>query len=353
MPFRPDILAGRAVIVVSIQDKIDEQLRSIRSRLRRFANFTSELGGDLFRFGAVGTVGSVLPVREFMNFQDQLLFIQTKLQATDAQMVGLEGTIRDLGKSTSFTSTEVGRAAQQLAQAGFTIAEIQNGLQSTLDLARAGQLDLSTASQNIIQVMRAFNFEAKDSSEIASKFITAARLGPLSVVDLGEALKFTTTMASGLNVSLSDTLASITLLSQKGLRGTLAGTSINKALQSLAVNSDKVKELLDVDIDASDFTNLPDLFEKLNEALSQFDPKEQITILSQIASIRGARAIGPLISQTERLRDVTGQISGSLTEARQAALKLDSRLGGVFRRALSAFQELLITIGEASEGPLS
>lgn len=189
MAFRPDILAGRAVILVSVQDNLDKQFRSMRARIRRFSNSVGDIGGNLFRAGAVGVAGSIFPVKEFIEFQDQLLFIQTKLQVTDQEMIGLEKTIRDLGKSTSFTSTEVGQAAQQLAQAGFSLQEVQSSLQASLDLARGGGVDLSTATSILANNLRTFGANADQASIFASKFITAARLGTLDIIDLNESLK--------------------------------------------------------------------------------------------------------------------------------------------------------------------
>ncbi len=353
MAFRPDIVAGKAVILVSLQENIDKELRRIRTTMRRFANSMSDIAGDLFRFGAVGTVGAFFPVREFVEFQDRLLFIQTKLQATDGDMNKLEGTIRNLGKSTSFTSTQVGGAAQQFAQAGFSLAEVQQSLQAALDLARGGETDITTAATTIVQGIRSFKLEASDAAEVASKFITAARLGPLTVVDLGEALKFTATTASSLNVNLADTLAVITTLSQRGLRGTLAGTSINKALQSLAVQKDKLQDLLGLEFKDADFEDSVKLFTKVGLAISKLGTQDKVRVLNEIASIRGARAIGPITDSLKQLQSASEQITASLDEARTAAVKLDSRLGGVFRRGLSAFQELLLSVGSTSEGPLS
>src|SRR5690606_3696118 len=40
-------------------------------------------------------------------------------------------------------------------------------------------------------------------------------------------------------------------------------------------------------------------------------------------------------------------------EARESAALMDSQLGGAFRIAKSAFQELMLTIGGTSEGPLT
>src|SRR5690606_37719701 len=118
MTARADILAGRAVILVNIQDTIDAQLRTIRGKMRAFTNSISEIGGDLFRGGLAGSIGSILPVKSFTDFQDSMLFLQAKLKDTGVDVQQLEKYIRHLGRTTSFTSKEVAEGAAVLAQAG-------------------------------------------------------------------------------------------------------------------------------------------------------------------------------------------------------------------------------------------
>ena len=353
MPFRPDILAGKAVILVSIKDTIDKDLRALRTSGRRIGNFFSELGGDVLRGGFLGSIASALPITQFVAFQDELLFLQTKLQVTDKELNKLEKTIRLLGRTTSFTPKQVAEAATELAKGGFKLKEVQNTLQAVLDLSRGGRVATDTAAVQIIEFLNAFKLDSTKASSIADKIVAASRLGPLDVVDIGEAFKFTSTTAAELGSNIDDVLASIVLLSRRGLRGTLAGTSLNKALESLATQKETLQEILGISFEDKDFENATQLFTRMGLALQGLSRTERIRALKDIASIRGARAIGPLVSQLQQLDKVVGEIRDSQDEARISAEKLDSRLGGIYRFALSALQELSLKIGATSEGPLT
>src|SRR5690554_2568217 len=118
MTVRADILAGRAVILVNIQDNIDQALKTIRSKMRVGLNNIAEIGGDLFRGGLAGSLAAIFPVKEFVSFQDSMLFLQAKLKDTGVDIRELEKLIRELGRTTSFTSREVAEAGAVLAQAG-------------------------------------------------------------------------------------------------------------------------------------------------------------------------------------------------------------------------------------------
>ena len=353
MAFRSDIVAGKAVILVSIEDTIDKQLRSIRNKVFKFSNTLARVGGEFTLFGSIGSAGALFPVKEFVNFQDQLLFTQTKLRATDQEMKALEVTIRELGKSTSFTSIEVGKSAQRLAQAGFSLREVQNALQASLDLARGGQVDLATSTDILANTIRAYALNTTDASLVASKFITAARLGTLDIVDLNEALKNSATTFNLLGLNLDQSLALITRLSTASLRGTIAGTSLNRAFQKLAIENEKLARV-GVSFTDEDFATPLGVLTKINEVVETLGKQESVGFLNDLVGIRGGRAVGGILIQgLGGLDDTVKQIAASTNEARDAALKLDSALGGVYRRGLSGFQELLIAIGATTEGPLT
>lgn len=354
MATRSDILAGRAVVVVDIQDATDKGLRVLRSKLRVFSNSISEIGGDLFRGGLAGTFASIFPVKEFMNFQDQLLFLQTKLQVTDAAMKPLESRIRQLGMTTSFSSTEVAKAATAYAQAGFSLQETSDALQAALDLSRGGQVDLSTSTTILSNAIRTFGADANEASSYASKFIAAARKGTLDIVDIGQSLTYASGTFAQLNVNIDEVLGLITNLSTAGLKASLAGTSLNTAFLNLAGSAEKLKELLGITFEEADFETPLIALTKIEKALQKFPKLERIGIIQSLVNIRGGRAVfGEFLSGLGKLDEITKEIKNSTNEARLSAEKLDSRLGGVFRRAISAFQEFQLAVGATSEGPLT
>ena len=146
----------------------------------------------------------------------------------------------------------------------------------------------------------------------------------------------------------------ITNLSTAGLKASLAGTSLNTAFLNLASSSKELNEVLGITLEEADFETPLLALTKIEKALQQFGKLERVGIIQRLVNIRGGRAIfGEFLSGLGKLEDVTEQIKMSADEARIASQKLDSRLGGVGRRALSAFQELQLSIGQTTEGPLT
>lgn len=353
MTARADILAGRAVILVNIQDTIDAQLRTIRGKMRAFTNSISEIGGDLFRGGLAGSVASFFPVKSFTDFQDSMLFVQAKLKDTGVDVRDLERYIRELGRTTSFTSKEVAEGAAVLAQAGLGL-RVKPTLLPALDLARSARVDIETAGRIMANAMMAFDLAADKAPEVAAKLTTATRLGTTDLVLMAESLKYLQTTSRGLNIGFDETLALITQLSNVGMRGSLAGTSLNAALGNLAAKPVQIKEKLGLVFTPEDVRDPIKMFNMLRDATKDMDALERKAVMSSLFNIRGERAFGGILLQNlDDLDRIMQEIAGSTDEARKAAELLDSRLGGVWRRAKSAFEEMGLSIGETTEGPLS
>jgi len=352
---RADILAGRAVVIVDIQDMTDKALRDLRTKFRVFQSAVSEVGGDLFRGGLFGTAGSIFPVKAFADFQDQVLFLRTKLPEASKEMLQeVENYVRKLGRTTSFSPQEVARGATILAEAGFSAKEVMDALLPSLDLARAAQVELETTTAILTGALRAFGADSSQAAEYASKFATAIRLGTLDIVDLNESLKYSQGTFATFGTSFEETLALITNLSNVSTRGTMAGTSLQTAFQNLSSEADKLNEILGVTLTDMDFVHPIQALEKMEKALAGMTNPEKVNALREIANIRGARGIsGEFLAGLVNLKKITKALQESSDEARKASTMMDSRLGGSLRRTISAFQDFEISIGSTSEGPLS
>lgn len=350
MSIRQEILAGKSVLLLEMKSSIDKTLSQAESKLRTFQLVTQEIGRAMFRGGLLASIPLGFSAREFQNFEDEILFLQTKLQATDETIADLEKTILDLGRTTSFTSTQVAQAATELAKAAFSPQEIKNSLQAVLDLARGGRLSLQESASLIANTLKTFGLHSSQAGDVASKFITAARLGTLEVMDLKESLKEVSGTFRGLNIELPTALALLDVLAFRSLKGTKAGTSLNTALLNVGKNMDKLKDLgIPISDPQGNARKFVDILTDLRDVVKGISPNEfeQLKAIQEIFNIRGGRAVLALLPQLDEFIAKQKEIAASTDEAREAALKMDSKLGGAFRRTLSVIQNIAIEIGRA------
>lgn len=351
MSARAPIIAGKTVILVNTQDNIDRGLKTIKNKLNKFSADLGKLGSQGFAGGLLGSLLNFTTLKQFKEFDDRILFLKTKLKTTDFQLGLVVAKIRQLGKATSFTAQEVADGATILAQAGLNAKETIDALEPTLDLARGAQISLSESGAVLANTMRSFGMETTKANEVASQFLAAARLGTLDVLDLKESIKEVLGTVRNLNIDLPTTLALLTQMASRSLKGTKAGTSLNTALLNLAAKSQSLSVMgikLGENLDSGKFIQF---LEQLYGKLKRLGNLKRTAVLQSLFNIRGARAITAL-DEIKQIIELQRQIRNAGNEARWAAKVMDSGFGGSLRIATSAVQDLAITLGEIQAGPI-
>jgi TP901 family phage tail tape measure protein len=354
---RGNIYAGKAVILIKAQDSVASGLASVESKLKKASNRMASIGSTMFRTGFFASIGQGFLLQRFAKFDDLMLTLRVRMgllgKVTAEQEKGfksLEKTIRSLGKTTSFTTQEVAEGAIKLAQAGFGDTAIEDLLQSVLDLARGTGTDLDNAARTLANTMATFSLDTKTATEVVSQFVKATRMGTLEIDDLDQSLKYASSTATELGQTLPLVLAIFTKLSQRGMRGSIAGTSFNTTLTQIAKKSEDISKAFGftVPTDVQGNLRLLDFMSLLNKELEGLDKVSRMSTLADIFNLRGQRAAGP-IATPEAIAEVirfTAEIGEAGNEARLAAEIMDSGLGGAVRRAISAFEDLNITLGK-------
>lgn len=354
---RAKIIAGKAVIVIEAHNLVDKVLGKLQMRLQQLANRLNRMGGALSRGGILGAIGSGLMLRQYAKFDDAMLELRVKLgyldKLTIAQvrtMKTLEGRIRSLGRTTSYTSQQIASAAIELAKGGLNPTEIMNALRAVLDLGRGTKATLDEAGRLYVRTMRTFGIGSEKATEVVSQFVRATRFGTLNIEDLELALRYSSGTAATLEQNLAPILAIFAELSNKGLAGSIGGTSLNTAMANL------VKKMQDIGAAYPGFRaiykdgslDLLQTFRELFKITSKMPAVEQIQVFQDIFNLRGSRAVAG-IRDINNILKMADAISKAGNEARKAAEIMDSGPGGRGRMFLSAMQDLILTLGKASD----
>ena len=356
---RGSIYAGRAVILVTAEDQLNRGLGKVRSTLRKFANTLSNIGDSALRGGLLGSIVSGGILKHFVDFDDKLLTLQAKLGifgkavGQDAiVMKELEESIRALGKSTSYTTSQVTEAAIALAQAGFSADKIKGSLQAVLDLGRGTGYGLDQSAEVLANTMATFNLGASAATMVADQLVRATRLGTVEIDDLRESLKYASGAVSNLNEDLPVLLSLLVQMSEAGLKGSLAGTSLNTALNQMVKNAEQLKALYGVDIITgvgSDGKLKIDVMKSFINIAKQLqaipDPGKRLAAYNDIFNLRGARAVTS-VREMDQVVKILEKLTDASGEARKAAQTMDMRLGGSLRRATGAISDFVLTLGQ-------
>lgn len=367
---RRSIEAGKAVIVIDILDKANASFNKLTSKMMSAARGLRNLGQQSAGAGLLTGLVSRSVINNFTNFEDKILNLSAKLgyfgietAKQKANMKELTKVIIDLGRVTSYTSAEVADAAIALAQAGFSVTEIKSSLQSVLDLARGTNYALGESADLLANTIRTFNlFKPGDSAQIlaenmqtinhvSSMMVKATRLGTIEIQDLRESMKYAGGTAVNLGSNLSTVLGLLVQMSESGLKASLAGTSMNTAFLNLAGNLEQLQDRLpkfqlfmSTLADGTKGVDFGATFQSLMAATKDMDRVAKTKLFQDIFNIRGARMVSS-VQEMDRVVFFMNEIASAGEEARLAAAKMESGLGGAIRRLTSGLEALNIAAG--------
>lgn len=171
----------------------------------------------------------------YLEFNDTLARTGAILGETEAGMGALEGKIREVGRTTRFTASEVGEAANKLAIAGVTADEMisDGALENLVKFAIAGGVDIETATNIGIAGVKAFGMEMDRLGFVSDVLTRTFTRSNVDIVSLGEGMKFAAPVAHSAGLAIEETAAAIGALGNAGLRGTVAGTGLRMSINKL------------------------------------------------------------------------------------------------------------------------
>lgn len=179
------------------------------------------------------------------QFESSMSRVTGALDDPTANMDDLRQLALDTGQATIFSASQAGDAMEELAKGGLTAADIQGGaLASTMDLAAAGNLELATSANTVVQAMGAFGLSASQTGEAANALAGAAAASSADVSDLTMGLSQASAQAHSAGWSIQDTTAVLGGFADAGIKGSDAGTSLKTMLQRLAAPTENAADMI-------------------------------------------------------------------------------------------------------------
>ena len=272
--------------------------------------------------------------------------VQAKTGATGAVLDKLSEQAREMGRTTVHSATEAARGQAFLAQAGFDAHEILEALPATLALATAGELDLASAADIASNVLSGFQLETLETGRVADVLALAASKTNTNVLQLGSALAKAAPAAKAAGWSLEETTAAIGKLSDAGIQGEEAGTTLNTMLARLSINGGPAEKLLaKMGITVKDTAGkmLP-----LNDILSALAPHaDDVGLQMELLGTRGAKAGFILGAVAQDARELTGELKAADGAAQSMADIMGGGLWGTLKAIGSVIDDAYISFGES------
>ena len=324
-------------------DKLQNKAQALSGRLSSIGGAAVGAGTAIAAPIAAG-FGAVLKVSS--DFESQMNQVKAVSGATGAEFEKLRNQAKELGSTTAFSAKQAAQAQGFLAMAGFNTNEVFQALPSTLDLAIAGQTGLAGAADIASNVLTGFQFEAKDLGRVNDVLAQTASSANTNISQLGTAFSYAGPIAKTAGIGFEETAALIGKLSDAGLQGEKAGTSLRGAISSLLKPSADAREALarlGVQTDAGNgqLRSMTGIIGDLGNAGAT--TADLITIFGREAGTGMAALLG---QGSDAIADLENKLINSGGAASRMADIMSSGLQPELKGLASAFEGLALAIAD-------
>lgn len=330
------------------------------SAMTNFGNKLTALGAGAVNLGSTlaGAVTTplvgigVAAMTTFGNFEQQMNRVKAISGATGGQFDQLKQRAVELGASSVFSASEVAQAMENMASAGMNVNDIYSASAGVMDLAAVSGRDMGLAAEAVASAMNQFGIAGENATHVADVYAKAAADTNAETVDMAEAMKYAGPVMSSLNSSFEETAAAIGIMSNAGIKGSQAGTTLRTAMQRLAAPTDVASKLMQsLGISAynseGQMKPISELLPHLQERLSGLSEEQRNNALNTLfgkESLSGMLAL--LDSAGPEFDGVVSGLQNSNGAAKEMADTMNSGLTGSIENLKGKLETAAITVSE-------
>lgn len=331
-----------------------------KSGVSAFSSITkSALGFSAAMVGvssAQATLKSVFEatVGQAANFERTLNVLQATSGATAAEMAQISAKAKALGNDITLPAVSAKDAATamlELNKAGLSINDTLNASKGVLQLAAAGQLGVAEAAQITASALNSFGLAGNQATRVADLLAAAANASMADVAELGQGMQQASAIFKQANQPIEALVTSMALMSQAGIQGSDAGTSLKTAVLALIAPTSTAEGLMQkLGISVRDTTGqlLPmrQLVEIFTQKLGGLSQAQQDAALKTIFGTDAYRAAAIVLTKgTDAYDKMAASVTkaGSANELAGAQMK---GLSGTLAGLQSQWETIALEVGQ-------
>ena len=306
--------------------KMERSLKRAQRKLTRFGRNASAAGKSLaVGFGAPLAGMSVLAIKTFADFEQEMAKVKAVSGATNEEFARLTKLAEHLGTTTRFTASEVAGLQLNFSKLGITADEIEKVTEATLDLALASGSDLAESATVAASTMRGFNLDASEMTRITDVMAMSFSSSALDLEKFSVSMATAQTAANVSGKSIEETTAILAVLINRGIEASTAGTHLRRMFSDLNEKGMDLTEGIELVAGATD----------------------KLGMANELVGKRAGASLVALSQSTESIKILTDAFENSEGVARMMAITMDDTLQGSLFRLKSAVQGTAISFMKA------
>jgi TP901 family phage tail tape measure protein len=340
-----------AITLMSLLSKLELDTSPFKSSLDDAQQQTKSAGDVMTSVGGKLTAGLTLPivgvglaaVKTATDFEAQMNILSVAARSSGTTLQELSAAALAVGGDTELVGINASQAADAMTsfyKAGLSTtdmfgdlnaylnegASLSGAMRAAVDLQAASELDLATASDVVAIAMATFGLKAEDAQSITDSFVRTADASVASVGELAAAMTNVGPTAATFGWSLQDVNTALGILSERGIRGSEAGTALKSMMTNIMRPTEAVTlalNALGIELYTTEGTmrSLPDIMGQFSAALEIGATKTRtMSALTEDQAKELGKLRGKLqenIATIEAYK--TGQLGAILTDKERAS----------------------------------
>ena len=318
--------------------------RAMSSLVAHLKSFASYAAAATIISGVAGMFG--LATRAIIKYDQALHDLKAITRATDDEVALMGEKIREVGRTTKFSASEVAVAMRTLGQAGFTASEAIESISDVANLATGTLTSMSTVVDLVTTAVRAFDLEATQTGRVADIFANAVNRSKLTIDKLRIAFNYIGPIAAKTGITLEETASTTMMLANAGIRASTIGTGLRRTFQQLIEPTKELKAAIEAaGYTVEDFNPQMNDMRDIVRRLTEIVPDAEAAF--RMFSLRSSAAVAALSSQGVASFDALhSAVLRSGTAAEMAETQMEG-LGIIFKQAWDKAHDLALAFGEA------
>lgn len=368
--------------ILNLQDKFSSKLDQagknaliFKTRLQNCEGTAKKVDGVLSGMAKTAAIASVAGVAAMGAFAASCVKTYGEFQKSMSNVAGilnvdvgseaytkLESAAREAGKSTTKTASESADALSYMALAGWSVEDSIAGLEPILRASEATGADLATTSDLVTDSMSALGLKTNELQHYLDICARAQNKSNTTLTQMQEAYIGVGGTFKTFGTSLQESGALLGILTNRGIKGSEAGNSLQSTLVNLTKQSgESAKAMKAIGVSAYDsngkFKGITTVLREVQAATADMTEEQRNNYLTMIAGKTQLTTLNALMSglsntledgrnEYQALFDELGNCDGALD---MMADTMTNNYAGAMARAGSAVDDLKITIGQKLE----
>lgn len=326
-----------------VNTNLARTFESIDMQSKKLEKGIGRMGESMQSAGKAMTVGLSLPlialgaraVKSAADFEQMSNVLQAQSQASAKEMALVSEKAKQLGADIKLPGTSAKdalTAITELSKGGLTLAQAMDSARGSLELSAAAQISNAQAAEIQVNALSAFNLQASEAGRVADLLAGAANQSSSSIQDIAQGFAAGASEAKRAKLSILEYTTALAIMSNAGIKGSDAGTSIKSMLMALQSPSAKAAEKMrEIGISIFDAQGqmkpFPQIIADFNGALKGLTDKQKNDIMGTIFTADSIRAANIIFTKGPQ---GFADLAGAVGRAGQAAQMAEAQNKGFY-----------------------